>query len=116
MRCISSISVPVSDQQRALEFYLKLGFKLLEDSPMEGGKRWIQLGIAGCQTSITLVTWFKSMPPGSLHGLVLGCENVEAEVMRLGAAGIVTGKIKYATGGKFVSVTDPDGNGLIIRE
>lgn len=35
-----------------------------------------QVGIPGAQTSLTLVNWFDEMPPGSLRGLVIDCEDL----------------------------------------
>lgn len=50
-------SVPVRDQQRALEFYTrKLGFSILTDQHFGEGMRWIELGIAGAQTRLVLFT------------------------------------------------------------
>ena len=66
------VSVPVSDQDRAREFYVeKLGFALVRDDASVPGIRWVQLAPPGGSTSLTLVTWFESMPAGSLRGLVL---------------------------------------------
>ena len=41
---VTIISIPVTDQERALQFYTKkLGFLLKKDAPLEGGNRWITL-------------------------------------------------------------------------
>ena len=80
MKCIDAVSIPVSDQQRAKEFYMRLGFRLLDETPMGNGSSWIQLGLEGCSTTITLVTWFSRMPPGSVQGLVLGTDDLEADL------------------------------------
>lgn len=43
IRGVKIVSIPVSDQDRALEFYTdKLGFKVATDQPMGDGKRWIE--------------------------------------------------------------------------
>jgi catechol 2,3-dioxygenase-like lactoylglutathione lyase family enzyme len=63
------ISVPVADQQRAMQFYRDvLGFDLLREEPMGPGAKWIQLAPKGCATTIALVTWFDAMRPGELQG------------------------------------------------
>ena len=42
-----------------------LGFDLVRDNPMGPDQRWVQVAPKGAQTSITLVTWFPTMPlPG----------------------------------------------------
>jgi catechol 2,3-dioxygenase-like lactoylglutathione lyase family enzyme len=70
------VSVPVSDQERAKRFYLDtLGFELVRDESVPG-MRWIQVKPPTCTVSLRLVTWFESMPPGSLHGLVLGSDDL----------------------------------------
>jgi catechol 2,3-dioxygenase-like lactoylglutathione lyase family enzyme len=54
---IKFASIPVTDQDRALEFYTKkLGFRVLTDQPFDDHQRWIELGIAGADTSLVLFT------------------------------------------------------------
>jgi catechol 2,3-dioxygenase-like lactoylglutathione lyase family enzyme len=63
---LSIASVPVSEQARARDFYVEVvGFSLLRESPIERGRHWVQLALPGDDTSITLVTWFETMPAGS---------------------------------------------------
>jgi catechol 2,3-dioxygenase-like lactoylglutathione lyase family enzyme len=71
------ISVPVSDQDRAKSFYAeKLRFSVEVDRGLEGGDmRWVMPRPPGGGTAITLVTWFDTMPAGSLQGTVLGCDD-----------------------------------------
>ena len=74
------ISVPVSDQERAKEFYVeKLGFELTRDDDSVPGIRWVQVTPRGRSVSLTLVTWFETMPAGSLRGLISGSENLERD-------------------------------------
>ncbi len=41
---VTLISIPVRDQEKALQFYTeKLGFLIKKDAPLEGGNRWITL-------------------------------------------------------------------------
>ncbi|WP_439131249.1 VOC family protein [Polaribacter sp.] len=41
---ITLISIPVKDQEKALQFYTKkLGFLVKKDEPLGGGNRWITL-------------------------------------------------------------------------
>lgn len=66
-RDIAVVSVPVSDQERAKQFYVdKLGFELQADDSSVPGIRWIRVAPKGGTTALSLVTWFESMPPGSL--------------------------------------------------
>jgi catechol 2,3-dioxygenase-like lactoylglutathione lyase family enzyme len=60
IRGIKFVSVPVSDQDKALEFFTgKLGFKVATDQPFDGTQRWIELLIPGADTGLVLFT-----PPG----------------------------------------------------
>ncbi|HEX3750601.1 MAG TPA: VOC family protein, partial [Streptosporangiaceae bacterium] len=83
------VSVPVSDQDRAKDFYTeRLGFSVDVDSSFGGGgMRWVMLRPPGSGTAITLVTWFDSMPAGSLKGAVLGCDDLEKTLADLEARG-----------------------------
>jgi catechol 2,3-dioxygenase-like lactoylglutathione lyase family enzyme len=74
------VSVPVSDQDRARAFYVDtLGFELIREDDSIPGLRWIQVAPPGGTTALTLVTWFESMPAGSLRGLVLRSQNIQAD-------------------------------------
>lgn len=53
---VKFVSIPVRDQQRALDFYRdKLGFKVATDQP-SGEQRWIELRIGGAETRLVLFT------------------------------------------------------------
>jgi catechol 2,3-dioxygenase-like lactoylglutathione lyase family enzyme len=115
---IDVVSVPVSDQNRAKQFYTEtLGFTVVADTSM-GDQRWVQLAPPGGGAAITLVTWFETMPPGSMKGLVLACEDADAtyaEVVRNG--GEVKGQVEDAEwGARWFAIGDPDGNGIVIQE
>ncbi len=110
MKAISIISIPVTDQQAAKEFYLKLGFKLLAEAPFDTHK-WIQLALPGQEAvSITLVTWFPNMPAGCINGFVINTDDLTREIEEITAKGITVGKIDQTPWGKFAAVVDPDGN------
>jgi catechol 2,3-dioxygenase-like lactoylglutathione lyase family enzyme len=48
------VSVPVSDQERAREFYLeKLGFELVRDNDSVPGIRWVQVARRGSSAGLT---------------------------------------------------------------
>jgi catechol 2,3-dioxygenase-like lactoylglutathione lyase family enzyme len=47
-RRIAHISLLVREYDEAIEFYVqKLGFSLLEDTDLGGGKRWVRVGAGG---------------------------------------------------------------------
>jgi catechol 2,3-dioxygenase-like lactoylglutathione lyase family enzyme len=83
VKSLDVISIPVSDQQKAMAFYALLGFELLADNKMENNLRWLLMGFKGSLTTITLVTWFKLMPPASLQGLVISTDRFDEDVKEL---------------------------------
>jgi catechol 2,3-dioxygenase-like lactoylglutathione lyase family enzyme len=114
---IDVVSIPVSDQDKAKAFYRdKLGFTELSDTQMSDGMRWVQLAPPGSSTSVTLVTWFESMPAGSLRGLVLNTSSLDADVEDLKRKHVATSPIEEQSWARFVTFTDPDGNGLILQQ
>src|ERR1039457_3859383 len=53
---IGTVIVPVSDQERALSFYVEtLGFEKRLDAPFGQGGRWIEVAPAGAATTIALL-------------------------------------------------------------
>jgi predicted enzyme related to lactoylglutathione lyase len=111
------ISVPVSDQQRAKDFYRDvLGFALVREEPMGPGMNWIQLAPQGQRVTIALVTWFEQMKPGGLQGVMVNTEDIDAEHELLRSRGLEIGEIKQEPWGRYALFTDPDGNGWILRE
>jgi predicted enzyme related to lactoylglutathione lyase len=118
MQYVSVISVPVSDQDRAKRFYTdQLGLAVVTESTFGDDLRWIQLGIPGAQTTLTLVTWFDEMPPGSLRGLVIDCEDLDKEYQALTERGVTfLGPPSRLPGGIFAILTDPDGNQIALRQ
>lgn len=116
MKTVEIVSVPVTDQQKAKAFYLKMGLKLINESPMGNGQTWIQLGFPGGGADITLVTWMEKMPAGSLQGNTIGCDDIEKEKKRLLENGIETGKVDNTPWGKFAWIVDPDGNTWTLHQ
>lgn len=116
---ISVVSVPVSDPVAAKAFYVdKLGFELVTESDFGSGLRWIMLRPPGAETAITLVTWFDSMPPGSLRGSVLSVSDIEEATAELREQGLLDEDeaIESAPWGRWVTIEDPDGNGWVVQQ
>jgi catechol 2,3-dioxygenase-like lactoylglutathione lyase family enzyme len=107
MNTIETVMIPVSDQQKAKEFYIKLGFQIMVEAPMENGESWIQLGLPGQSTSISLMKF---------QGIICETDDIEKEISELRAKGIEPGKIDQTPWGKFCWVKDPDGNGISLHQ
>jgi catechol 2,3-dioxygenase-like lactoylglutathione lyase family enzyme len=111
------VSVPVSDQERAKIFYRDtLGFELIREEAMGPQGKWIQLAPQGCATTIALVTWFDSMKPGGLQGVMLNVTDIDKEHHELTARGLSLTAIDQQPWGRFSMFKDPDGNGWILRQ
>ena len=116
---LSLISVPVSDQDRAKRFYADtLGFSVDIDSSFGDGMRWVMLRPPGSGTAITLVTWFETMPAGSLKGSVLACDDLEKALADLTARGVSfnESEVQEAPWGRWKTFDDPDGNGWVLQQ
>jgi catechol 2,3-dioxygenase-like lactoylglutathione lyase family enzyme len=118
VREVRVVSVPVSDQERAKEFYVeKLGFELTREDDSVPGIRWVQVTPSGGTTSLTLVTWFETMPPGSLQGLVLGSDDLRSDCDQLRARGVEFDRpLQEQPWGTKAVIRDPDGNRLVLQQ
>jgi predicted enzyme related to lactoylglutathione lyase len=114
---IQIISIPVSDQDRARDFYLDvLGWELVADNDA-GEKRWVEVAPRHGQTSFALVTWFPEMKPGSMQGIVLATTDIEKAYTVLVERGIeFHGPIEDGPFSRITSFSDPDGNGLVLHQ
>lgn len=111
------VSVPVADPQRAKRFYQDvLGFELVRESPMGPDMTWIQLSPPGCSMTIALVTWFDTMPPGGLQGVMLNVTDIDADHAALSARGLALSAIGTEPWGRYATFSDLDGNGWVLRE
>jgi catechol 2,3-dioxygenase-like lactoylglutathione lyase family enzyme len=116
---VAVVSVPVSDQERAKDFYIDvLGLELVREDDSVPGIRWVQVAPPEASTALTLVTWFDSMPAGSLRGLVLRTDDLHGDYERLIAAGThFDGPPQLRPWGVEETVCyDPDGNGLVLQQ
>lgn len=111
------VYVPVSDVDRAKEFYeKKLGFKVDMDVEPSKGERLVQLTPDGSGCSIHIGSGQYDMKPGSLKGLILVVESAEQLKQKLEAKGVNCGEVEELPWGKHVAVQDPDGNGWTLQE
>jgi len=107
MKTIEVIMLPVTDQQKAKEYYLKLGFQVMVESPMGNGETWLQVGLPNQSTSLALMKF---------HGVICETDNIQKESGELQAKGIKVEKIDNTPWGKFAWMKDLDGNGICLHE
>jgi catechol 2,3-dioxygenase-like lactoylglutathione lyase family enzyme len=115
MAGVAVVSIPVRDQDRAAAFYVEhLGFRVIADTPMGPGMRWVQLAAGDAPTTLTLVTWFDTMAAGSIEGLVIDVDDPDACQAGLVARDIECSDVGDEPWGRYFTCRDPDGNGLVV--
>jgi catechol 2,3-dioxygenase-like lactoylglutathione lyase family enzyme len=105
---IGTVIVPVSDQDRALEFYLgTLGFEVRLDGPFGEGGRWVEVAPPGAATTIALV------PTGEAMEVSFATSDAEADHGELRARGVDADPAVVRMGDQvppMFTFRDPDGN------
>jgi catechol 2,3-dioxygenase-like lactoylglutathione lyase family enzyme len=132
------VVLPVSDVDRARDFYQALGWRLDADFPVDAGYRVVQLTPPGSACSVIFGTQVSTAAPGSAQGLQLVVADIEAARSELAGSGAdvsevfhdATGVFHHAgtqarvpgpatsrqTYGSWFSFGDPDGNGWLVQE
>lgn len=107
MKSVEIIMMPVADRQKAKEFYLKLGFQVVVEAPAAHGETWIQMGLPGSNTTISLANF---------QGMICETEDIASEIAQLKAKGIDVDKVDETPWGKFAWLKDLDGNRLCLHQ
>jgi catechol 2,3-dioxygenase-like lactoylglutathione lyase family enzyme len=132
--------IPVSDVDRAKQFYGNLGWRLDADFPFDNGFRVVQFTPPGSGCSIQFGTNITSAAPGSAQGFYLIVSDIEAARDQLVARGVKVSEVFHAgtpgaqfqpdgTSGRvsgpapdhatyrsYATFSDPDGNGWLLQE
>jgi catechol 2,3-dioxygenase-like lactoylglutathione lyase family enzyme len=130
--------IPVSDVDRAKEFYSRLGWRLDADRAGENF-RLVQFTPPGSGSSIQFGINLTSAAPGSAQGMLLAVADIEVARQQLLANGVDASDVFHCETGtacrfvgigvrvsephadrlsyySFVSFSDPDGNGWLLQE
>jgi catechol 2,3-dioxygenase-like lactoylglutathione lyase family enzyme len=115
---VLSVSVPVSDQEQAKEFYVDtLGFELLVDNSGREDMRWIEVAPEGSVISLMLVSWLDPLLPSLYRVIVVATDDIRTIHEELVAKGISfelpPTELSYGAQAMF---RDPDGNALVLLE
>ena len=137
---IEVVVIPVSDVDRAKEFYQRLGWRLDADFPFDNGFRVVQFTPPGSGCSIQFGTNITRSAPGSAQGLYLITSDLQAARDELAAHGAEVSEVfhpgtpgaqfqpdgagdrvsgpapDHASYGSFATFSDPDGNGWLLQE
>ncbi|SNS33771.1 Catechol 2,3-dioxygenase [Actinacidiphila glaucinigra] len=132
------VVLPVSDVDRAKDFYAALGFRLDVDYVGDDGFRVVHFTPDGSGASILFGDGVTTAAPGSVQGLHLIVEDIVAARAELAARGVGISEVFHDAGGvfhhagetarvsgphptrasygSFATFTDPDGNGWALQE
>jgi catechol 2,3-dioxygenase-like lactoylglutathione lyase family enzyme len=132
------VVVPVSDVDRAKQFYTKLGWKLDVDLAKDDGFRVVHFTPPGSHCSLLFGTGVTTQEPGSARGLHLIVSDVVAARADLVERGIEVSEVFHDVGGvfhhqgeegrlsgphpsrasygSFAAFNDPDGNEWVFQE
>jgi len=133
------VVIPVSDVDRAKEFYTKIGWRLDADFPFDNGFRVVQFTPPGSSCSMQFGTKITSAAPGSAQGLYLIVSDIQTARDQLAALGAKVSDVfhpttagaqfqsdgagrdagpapNHATYSSFATFRDPDGNGWLLQE
>ena len=124
------VTLPVSDLDRARDFYAaKVGFTVDIDDTVNGF-RFLQLTPPGSRCSIHLRQAGSDKPAGSVRDLFLVVDDVRAARRQLAEQGVAVGEVQVFDAGEYrparrgesldlvgcVFFDDPDGNGWIVQQ
>jgi len=131
------VVVPVSDVERARQFYLRMGWRLDADFAQGDSWRVVQMTPPGSACSFFFGKGLTKATPGSVQGLVLAVDDIEAARAELKGYGVDVSDVFHFGGGlhftgtqgrvpgpdperrsyfTFASFDDPDGNGWVLQE
>ena len=118
---VGTVVVPVSDQERAIEFYVDtLGFEKRTDVPFGNGYRWVEVAPAGAATTIAIVPPPEGTPAGDREtGIGLNTDDIDAVHADLKARGVDVDAEVSRMGDPVPPLfwlRDPDGNKLMVVE
>ena len=109
------VAVPVTDVDRAKEFYVKIGFNADHDHTVSDEIRFVQLTPPGSACSIAFGNGLTGMAPGSLDNLQWSSPT-PSDPRRLRRRGVEVSEVDEQAWGRFVYFSDPDGNSWALQE
>jgi catechol 2,3-dioxygenase-like lactoylglutathione lyase family enzyme len=110
------IGVPVTDVDRAKEFYEKVGFVVDHDHQVSDEVRFVQITPPGSACSIAIGRGLTDLAPGSLDNLQAVVADADAALADLRGRGVEAEGVSDMPWGRFVFFRDPDGNRWALQE
>ncbi len=113
---IELIILPVTDVDRAKAFYAdQVGFNVDHDHVVSDELRFVQLTPPGSACSISIGKGLTDAEPGSVQGLLMVVDDIEAAREHLLGNGVEVGPVDVQPWGHFLYFSDPDGNGWSVQ-
>jgi catechol 2,3-dioxygenase-like lactoylglutathione lyase family enzyme len=116
------VPIPVSDVDAAKAFYTdKVGFALDHDMRPNDTMRIVQMTPPGSACSVVIGEGLPLGDPGSVKGVQLVVEDIDAVREALAGRGVTVGDVQQlgpegSPGSRFCFFEDPDGNGWAVQE
>jgi predicted enzyme related to lactoylglutathione lyase len=111
------VAVPVTDVDRAKRFYTEqVGFNADHDHKISDELRFVQLTPPGSACSIALGTGVTDAQPGSVSGLQMVVDDIDAARAHLVDGGVEVSEVQDFPWGRFVFFKDPDGNSWAVQQ
>lgn len=114
---ISTVAIPVTDQDRTVELFCRLGLEVQRDADLGGGFRWIEMGAPGAAVTLAVVATGDELPTGIDTGIRFVTPDARAAHVTLTALGLDVGELlDWETAPLMFTFCDLDGNRLYCAE
>jgi catechol 2,3-dioxygenase-like lactoylglutathione lyase family enzyme len=114
---VMTVAIPVADQDRSKSLLEQLGLETRMDAQLQEGFRWVELGLVGSSTTVSLVRAGDELPAGIDTGIRFATTDARAAHARLGEMGFEVGELlDWETAPLMFSFLDPDGNRFYVTE
>ena len=114
---VITVAVPVSDQDRTKDLLERVGFETRMDAELQEDFRWVELGLAGADTTISLVRAGDALRTGVDTGIRLATPDARAAHETLRELGLQVGDLlDWETAPLMFEFRDPDGNTFYVTE
>ncbi len=114
---VGTVMVPVSDQDKAISFFVEtLGFEKCADTPFGHGERWVEVAPAGAATTLALVPPREGEAVGIETRIGFRTQDIDGDYASLSAAGVDVDEVMRMGDPvpPMLFFRDPDGNRFMI--
>jgi catechol 2,3-dioxygenase-like lactoylglutathione lyase family enzyme len=114
---ISTVAIPVSDQDATKRLFEELGFETRFDADLDVGFRWIDMAAPDGRTTLSVVATSDTLPTGIDTGIRFVTHDARAAHARLVDLGLRVGDLlDWPTAPLMFEFWDLDGNTMYVAE